>query len=765
MSWIPKDPLAKIEIKYKLPLGFVCLYLIVFGIGGYFVVNSVYAPLNHEIQLRLQSESLAQATIFDKRLEMLARRAEDFSSDGFIRTQTDRQVAPSGKSASLEQLRHHLQVNKLPLVDEFVDLQIYDLQGRKLISAHEGKYSIQHDIQAELQENHQQFGSIIGPTLSVLFPSTGIITPLWDIKMERHIGYLVCVVNLVAVINNTALDNQQGISEAGMEKYLAFIDQRGVALEVPWWYLKRLHPDELRRDDDEVVGVRIIPAKGATKPTRHVGRHACQNGKDMFGQSYPLSSAGWNTLIELNATDALMPLRVLESKLLGVALAVALTTLLLLFFPVQYLVKPLGELQRMATRVKEGDFSVRNQIMSEDEFGHLALTFNMMTEAIEERTTRLEQTAADLQRREGELRVEHDRLQTVVHSMRDGLILLNHRGEIALSNQAAKPIIEKLNSVQGRLSIRKCEFHGSGANDCVGCLLGTVHTTSCELNLQDKIFEVISSQLPSSNGAAGKVLVARDITERERMNEQQAHQERLAVLGRTAAVVAHELNNPLSAISMYNQMMERELPNGSSFHEHVEVISRNTQTCQRIIRELLDYARTPQPEVGEVDLHNILHDALRVLSPLYKKKRIAIEQHFEIRDASLRGDATHLQQVFVNLLDNAMQSIDSAGGNIRITTGELPYHERIYVDIEDNGPGISPSDEAEIFEPFFTTKSLGGTGLGLPTAKRIVTAHGGELLLFKSKKSETVFRVVLARQTTYGPPTNGKERTGDSSDS
>lgn len=746
MNWIPKDPLAKIDIKYKLPLGFVGLYLVVFSIGGYFVINSVYAPLNQEILLRLQSESLAQATLFEQKLEMLARRSEDFASDGFIRTQTQNQLTQENAPGSLEELRQHLLVNKLPLVDEFVDLQIFNMQGNKIISTHQNSYDIQQDIQTEFLENQQQFGSIIVPNKSVNFPFTTIVTPLWDIKMTGQIGYLICVVNLISVINNTALDYNGGISETSMEKYLTFVDQKGVALEVPWWYLSRLHPEQNRPADDAGIGVRVIAARDAVKPELHVGRHTCQNGKVMFGQSYPLSNAGWSTLIELDAADALAPLNILEGKLLGVALTVAVTTLILLFFPIQYIVKPLGVLQRMASRVQKGDFSVRNQIESQDEFGQLAHTFNIMTDAIQERTTRLEQTASDLKRQESEMRIQHDRLQAVVHSMRDGLILLNHRGEIVLSNQAALPIIEKLKGVEELLSIRKCEIHESDTRQCVSCLLNPQHTTSCELNLNGKIYEVISSRLPSLNGASGKVLVARDITERERMNEKQIHQERLTVLGKTAAVVAHELNNPLAAISLYNQMMQDELPKNSSFHEHVNVIRRNTESCRKIIRELLDYARIPEPKAGEINLSDILQDALNLLSPLHKKKKLSIEQEFKTEDLLLWGDATHLQQVFVNLLDNAMQSINTDQGKIQITVGEIPHRQRVFVDIQDNGSGISSQNQAEIFEPFFTTKSSGGTGLGLPIAKRIITAHGGDLVLLRSENGETVFRVLLPRQ-------------------
>lgn len=748
MNWIPKDPLSKIDIKYKLPLGFITLYLLVFGIGGYFVVNSVYSPLNREILLRLQSESLAQATLFDKKLETLARRAEDFASDGFIRTKTaewlSRQAGASKQAEEVRrQLRTHLRVNKLPLVGEFVDLQIYDLAKHRIVGVLGNARDLRKSIEPAFQENRQQFTAIIPPDSVERFPTTAIVTPLWDIDRKSQIGYLVSIINLLSVIQNASVPHDTAMSETHMEKYLTLVDQTGASVEVPWWYLKRLGSRDQMTADDAMAGIKIIPASQSIVPSLHVGRHACQNGKDMYGQSHPLRSLGWTTLIELNAEDALAPLRVLEGKLLGITLVVAITALLMLFFPIQYLVRPLGELQRMAFRIKEGDFSVRNDIDSEDEIGHLAKTFNLMTQAVEDRTRTLEQTAADLEKRERELRVQHNRLNTVVHSMTDGLILLNQAGEIVLSNKAAEPIIRMLEHGENHQSIRKCALHAAASNQCIRCLTDTSRTTTCEVTVEDKIFEVIATKLPSLDGGSAKVLVARDITARERMNERQAHQERLAVLGKTAAVVAHEMNNPLAAISMYNQMMETELPQGSPFREHVEVIQRNTLTCQRIIRELLDYARTPEPKVEQIDLHQMLVDVIRFLRPLNKGKNIRIEQDFQAKKSTFWGDATQIQQVFVNLLHNAMQAVDARNGVIRISTTATRSADRLTIDVVDNGPGIDPRHADEIFEPFFTTKSSGGTGLGLPTARRIVKAHGGELVLLKSHRGVTVFRVVL----------------------
>ncbi|MFQ5631487.1 MAG: sensor histidine kinase, partial [bacterium] len=273
--------------------------------------------------------------------------------------------------------------------------------------------------------------------------------------------------------------------------------------------------------------------------------------------------------------------------------------------------------------------------------------------------------------------------------------------------------------------------------------LDTTSATSCVLTLESRIFEVISTKLPTMKGAAGKILMARDITERERMNEKQAHQERLTVLGKTAAVVAHELNSPLAAISMYNQMMQAELSQASPFREHVDVINRNTQTCQRIIKDLLEYARTPQPKIEKVDLHKILNDVLRFLRPLNKNGENPVECQFSAKRPIILGDATQINQVFVNLLLNALQAIPPDDGRVVLKTSENVDGKTLSVDVEDNGPGIDKKHRAEIFEPFFTTKSSGGTGLGLPTAQRIVKAHRGELILKLSKPGKTIFRVTL----------------------
>lgn len=751
MNYFNKDPLSKIAIKYKLPLSFVALYLIVFGIGGYFIVNSVYTSLDQEIVTRLKNESLAQATIFDKKLETLSRRAEDFSSDGFIRAKTEEIIDNNGrtrtllaeKQKALTELAQHLRVNKLPLISEFVDLEIFNLQKQKIVGVSEDATNLSNFLQTASHTDGQSFSPIIPPEDRNDYPKAAIITPLWNIERNRKIGYLVCLLNLNTLIENIIHEYQETITETKEEKYLTLIDATGASLEVPWPYLNNNRHNDQNGLQDHFDTIKMVPASQIIPVSLHQGKHICRDNKLMFGQSIQLRSNGWSTLIELNVADAMKPVKDLESSLLGIALITAISTLFLLFFPVQFVIRPLSELQRMAIKIKEGDFSARIHINSEDEIGSLGNTFNLMAAAIQERTRHLQQTAEDLQKRENELRIQHNRLKTVVNSMSDGLILLNNANEIVLSNQAARPLIKYLKNSGSNQAIRKCARGSSAHPDCMACLLDPGRKTNCVIIIKESIYEVIASPLPGLDGLTGKILLARDITERELMNEQQAHQERLAVLGKTAAVVAHEMNSPLAAISMYNQMMETELPQDSPFLEHVDVIRRNTQTCQRIIRDLLDYARLPQPKIEEFDLQQILQNVVRFLRPMYEQKSITIKNHFTPITRPVSGDPNQMQQVFVNLLLNAIQTISSETGLIQLRSFESEDGRALIVDVEDNGPGIKEKYKVEIFEPFFTTKRSGGTGLGLSTAKNIVSAHGGELILLKSRPGKTVFRVVL----------------------
>jgi signal transduction histidine kinase len=267
------------------------------------------------------------------------------------------------------------------------------------------------------------------------------------------------------------------------------------------------------------------------------------------------------------------------------------------------------------------------------------------------------------------------------------------------------------------------------------------------VNVGGRIYEIHVTPLPVRDGSRSEGLyVSRDITERLAQAEGQAHQERMHVVGELAAVVAHELNNPLAAIVMFSQMLLDGLDGESPLREHADVILRNATTCKHTIRGLLDMAAFPKPEACEVDLADLLEDVTAVLRPLVGKTghELRVESG---ADVSVLAVELQLRQVLVNLVLNAVQAGGERRVVVTIRTSACEDDDDVIIDVEDDGPGI-PEDIAEhIFKPFFSTKPPGvGTGLGLPTSRRIVEAHGGTLDLLVSSEGRTVFRIVLPRK-------------------
>ncbi len=260
----------------------------------------------------------------------------------------------------------------------------------------------------------------------------------------------------------------------------------------------------------------------------------------------------------------------------------------------------------------------------------------------------------------------------------------------------------------------------------------------------------------SLNGEIEKYIAIRfDITDKKRLakeleNETQAHQESLAVLGQLASTVAHEINNPLAAISMFTQIMESELPEDSPFNEHIAVIKRNTDSCKKTVQVLLNQSHRSVPEKTVFELNKILEEMIIFLKPMCEKNDVSFQHYLHAGRCFVRADQVQLRQVFVNLLMNALQCFDGKKGYVMLRSFQSHDDKKMIVEVEDNGPGIPEGFKEKIFEPFFTTKSLGkGTGLGLSNAKRVMEAHEGKLYLLKSEKGQTIFRVEIPIVKVY----------------
>ncbi len=242
----------------------------------------------------------------------------------------------------------------------------------------------------------------------------------------------------------------------------------------------------------------------------------------------------------------------------------------------------------------------------------------------------------------------------------------------------------------------------------------------------------------------GIIIMIQDLTEQEQIQLQTQELERRALLGEVTAIFAHEVRNPINNISTGLQLMAYNLPDGDP---NQDVIGRLQNDCERLselMKSVLAFSRPAEYEMVDLDLGSLIQRLVDRSRPRMSNANVEPHLQFDNQTPSIRGNQRALEQVFTNLINNAIQAMRESGGTLAIkmhklqSPGQSPY---IQVDVADSGPGIPKENLERIFQPFFTTKS-DGTGLGLAITKRIVTAHKGNIEV-TSFPGGTVFHVKL----------------------
>ncbi len=228
---------------------------------------------------------------------------------------------------------------------------------------------------------------------------------------------------------------------------------------------------------------------------------------------------------------------------------------------------------------------------------------------------------------------------------------------------------------------------------------------------------------------------------------------KLASVGRLAAGVAHEINNPLTGVLTYSSFLLKRADKDSALREDLEVIVRETKRCREIVKGLLDFSRQSVSERRPVAINDIVGDACRVVKSPLSMQKITIDQRLGEDLPLINADANRMEQVLVNLLVNAGDAMGEAGGVITVTTDAVSAAEAatgaawtgdaVRIRVADTGCGIESRNLDKIFEPFFTTKGTRGTGLGLAVVWGIIERHGGRLTVDSEVNRGTTFTILL----------------------
>ncbi len=274
-------------------------------------------------------------------------------------------------------------------------------------------------------------------------------------------------------------------------------------------------------------------------------------------------------------------------------------------------------------------------------------------------------------------------------------------------------------------------------------------TSSDEIGYLADSFNKMTTDLETANAKLidwGKTLEKKVEERTQELTKMQAHliqSEKLASIGKLAAGVAHEINNPLGGVLIYSHLLLEDTEKDSLQYENLKKIVKETSRCKDIVRGLLDFARPKDPDMSQIDINEIVEKSLYIVEGQSLFQNIRIQKNYSSDLPRIVGDSSQLQQVFMNIILNAAEAMDG-DGTILITTSHNSGEKYIDVLFQDTGLGIQDEDLKRLFEPFFTTKEVGkGTGLGLAISYSINQKHQGTIEVSSQTDQGATFTVRL----------------------
>jgi two-component system phosphate regulon sensor histidine kinase PhoR len=381
------------------------------------------------------------------------------------------------------------------------------------------------------------------------------------------------------------------------------------------------------------------------------------------------------------------------------------------------LTNPMRQLIRASRQVAAGDFTARVRVRSSDEWKDLAVSFNSMT--------------AEVKALFDDLRKRKEELDNIMASMQEGLLVLDRTGKIMLANRSAKDLIGQ-EALEGKYFwevVRMTPFVE---------LIRRVkeEKKSCieEVLFGEKSILCRAAFLPAQDGV---VVTLDDITEMQNL----ARMKKDLVLN-----VSHELRTPLTAIKGYAETLE-DLADDRT-RSYVQTIIRHTDRLIRVVEDLISLATLEEKgvafEIEKISLKEIAENVVRIFEPRAKEKNLGLRLEAAADLPPVDGDPFRLEQMLVNLVDNAVRYTEKGG----IRVGLMKEPGGVAIEVVDSGIGIPEEDLGRVFERFYVvdksrSRKAGGTGLGLSIVKHIVLLHGGRIDLKSTPGVGSTFRVFL----------------------
>jgi PAS domain S-box-containing protein len=363
---------------------------------------------------------------------------------------------------------------------------------------------------------------------------------------------------------------------------------------------------------------------------------------------------------------------------------------------------------------------------------------------------------------EDALRRGEERLHAILHSLPDGVMVLNERGLVMLFNSAAETIFQRRESQVLERTVDEL-FAPADRNkyaDYLTHLPGPGRTSVIELSAVRPggtllPIDVAVSEIPRGQTRMS-IVVVRDISERKKLEEQYRQAQKMEAVGRLAGGIAHDFNNLMQAILGYINLLDRRLPAGDPNHEPVEQIQKSLAHATSLTRQLLAFSRKQVIKPRLLSFNGAVSDMTHLLQRVLGET-IQLKMKLATPAPWIRADPGQVEQLILNLAINARDAMPQ-GGTLSIETSNIDFSEQAPVassplpagpytvlKIIDTGCGMTPEVQAHLFEPFFTTKGGKGTGLGLSNVYGVVKQSGGEIVVTSQTGRGTTFEIYLPR--------------------
>lgn len=328
---------------------------------------------------------------------------------------------------------------------------------------------------------------------------------------------------------------------------------------------------------------------------------------------------------------------------------------------------------------------------------------------------------------------QKDMLHSVFEGISDPLILLDSKGSVLMANEGADELIERRRSPHERLvEMLRNQFGLDSAQASQNLIVRCLHHHKPWARNMDfpnrrsywiSVYPIRAYQ----DRDDCVVMYARDVTTEKQMLSRMQRTEKLSAIGKMAAGLAHEINNPLGIIQCYTDLLSASATDGQS-RQDLKIIERHTRQAQRIVQDLLNFGHPKTAANETCDVNTVVENVIHVFEAKAATKSIRLDTELVRPLPRVKGSVAAIEQILTNIWLNAFDALSSDNGRIRVVTTTEAVSSEVQLIIADNGPGIPDDILDTIFDPFFTTKDVGqGTGLGLAVAYGLVEELGGRI--------------------------------------